>query len=821
MLKRIDHYTIAPKGRNKYGTYVSSSNTTKVVSSTIYGGNDTTTTLGNDVSVPTDPKYLNYPYVSGGTWWVGDNNTGIIASAGDIVNIVNDFWYINNTPTNFSVQYANAKDTNWLLFLDKTSDVIDGYEITAAGAVVDIHPIGYVGSSKGMTYVGDLSVGYQQTNWGITGMESGMNINVVSNGTSVTTIQVQFYPTYAGTGGTLSIPCNVYKGTRDEMGDDYYKWMENGEDVQAATLLWTWKINVEAMSSYVLDLSNEIAGINCDADGNVVPGAIMPECEGVLYYGTSIMTGATYSYYVHPNYQVSGLTATTSTTGITLQFDSNTFSFEGTTLAIKVRANVAGAQFEKTMNVVKNLPGASGEDAITRWLVPSIDTMVVGNGGTINNQQTCTFKVKMMMQEGGNEPVEDTTTPIYQRFGTTDSWYLSGQTDPSIIIGDTSYVYQDPRSALTMSYALLNEIRAEKVPSPSEWQFAILSASGTPIEMEGIPWIYNGAKGDSGATGERGAVVRGPYNWYELENQRYSNGLGPNAEDKLWIDILVKDGVYFRCTTSHNYTGEQWEGDEENYWTQSNESYDFVATNLLLANNAKINIMTSNEIYFGSGSTITGGMKGGTGDTIAFWAGNSEQDPNFFVDHNGKLMAKEGKFYGNVYIPFTPLSELPTTYISISGVQTICYQPGVSGQVISDIYIDGGGEHIILPEPTADLYGFTYRFMAGAGRYRSGSFGTTDFLCGLKVIPCEYANRSDTSLPIGKRQIIDFTYRTGIGASYGRLSINGGEQSGVQGGSLTICCMPFLQSNGSAGGPYTITPVWGLIAFEGDFTHNM
>ena len=39
--------TVAPAGRNKYGTYISAGNVTKNVINTTYGGNNTTTSIGD------------------------------------------------------------------------------------------------------------------------------------------------------------------------------------------------------------------------------------------------------------------------------------------------------------------------------------------------------------------------------------------------------------------------------------------------------------------------------------------------------------------------------------------------------------------------------------------------------------------------------------------------------------------------------------------------------------------------------------------------------------------------------------------------------
>ena len=660
------NYAVAPAGRREFGEYNPGSNISKEITKTVYAGDTTTNVINPEPVNPTKPEQ------------------------------------------------------SYFMFLQSTQENFKGEEIAITAQTAETKLIAYMGTEAVCCFIGKITGDTTIANSGITGVpQSGMEITVSGNGTTNTTLEIKVDSSITQTTGSLQIPCSMVLNKETGMLDDMSSWirLQDDEVLFQLTLEWNWTIESRADNTYILDLTNEIAGVNCDSGGTPVPGAILPECTGTLYYGTDIMTGCTYSYYVHPNYQVSGLTATTASTGITLVFQNN-FNFEGSTLAIKVRANVGGVQVaEKTMNVVKNLPGANGEAAITRWLVPSINSVIVDQNYGSFSPYNASFSVKCYKQEGGNPAEEDLTTTIYQRFGTSGGWHQPGDIDD--MIGETGYTYTEPRSGVSLDYSTW---AADLLCS--EWQFAILSASGTPIEMEGVPFIKNGLRGQqgaSGATGERGAAIRGPYNWYELENQRYSNGLGPNASDKLWIDILVKDGVYYRCTTSHNYTGQTW-AQVQSAWTQSDESYDFIATNLLLADNAKINIMTSNEIYFGSGSTITGGMKGGTGSTVAFWAGNSEAEPNFSVDHNGnlsigsgstpnfsvdqdgKMVAKSATIYGNVYIPF-----VETTDLRKSGAYY--YAEGNAHLITTENFSSANPCYLKLPNPTSAWSGFEYNIL--------------------------------------------------------------------------------------------------------------
>ena len=84
----------------------------------------------------------------------------------------------------------------------------------------------------------------------------------------------------------------------------------------------------------------------------------------------------------------------------------------------------------------------------------------------------------------------------------------------------------------------------------------------------------------------------------------------------------------------------------------------FVAANLILSKNAKINFLTGNEIYMmGSGNNITAGMAGGSG--YSFWAGaEAPSEAPFSVDAKGNIKATNGVFAGSVYCPYTFISKL-------------------------------------------------------------------------------------------------------------------------------------------------------------------
>lgn len=173
---------------------------------------------------------------------------------------------------------------------------------------------------------------------------------------------------------------------------------------------------------------------------------------------------------------------------------------------------------------------------------------------------------------------------------------------------------------------------------------------------ESLP--IRGADGVQGLQGVKGAAVRGPVDFSMVtSNRRFCNGQ-PNdsyPEDALWIDVVIYNDKTYYCTTSFNYTtSTSWSSCSSNF-TESTD-FNFVATNLLLANNAKINFASNNELYLlDDDGNVTAGASGGDG--ISFWAGShAPATANFAVTYDGEMTAKKGTF-GNLHIGETKWGE--------------------------------------------------------------------------------------------------------------------------------------------------------------------
>ena len=167
-------------------------------------------------------------------------------------------------------------------------------------------------------------------------------------------------------------------------------------------------------------------------------------------------------------------------------------------------------------------------------------------------------------------------------------------------------------------------------------------------DRQTISILKDGADGEVGPQGRQGAAIRGPVDWKnQTTSRRWCNGTLTNTsypEDAEFIDIVVFNGVYYKCKTSYEGAGSETTAPPSEYWVATDKQYEFVSTNLLLAENAKINFQTSNELYLmDSNGNVTAGAAGG--DSVNFWAGANEPgNGTFKVYNNGTMEATKGKF---------------------------------------------------------------------------------------------------------------------------------------------------------------------------------
>ena len=163
------------------------------------------------------------------------------------------------------------------------------------------------------------------------------------------------------------------------------------------------------------------------------------------------------------------------------------------------------------------------------------------------------------------------------------------------------YFWYSAPTTVPGSYNHITDLaKAQGIPTP-DMPFSILACNTFSVirqVADGKP----GEKGDPGARGSSGPVWRqhvgfvsatadAPYQYYAGNN------------DERFLDVVLIDKVWYRCIQSYKSTGTD---DIRNttanagfakYWTSADMSnFTFIATQFLLADNAKINLFGSNEI---------------------------------------------------------------------------------------------------------------------------------------------------------------------------------------------------------------------------------
>lgn len=164
----------------------------------------------------------------------------------------------------------------------------------------------------------------------------------------------------------------------------------------------------------------------------------------------------------------------------------------------------------------------------------------------------------------------------------------------------------------------------------------------------------NGEKGEKGDPGEPGAPgaagdrgTRGPiprtHNGMESGSYNYLQG----ADDEAYVDLVYRNSTWYRCIRSHTastFISSYWESSQTKGWT-------FMATELLLAENAKIDMMSSQEInLLSDASTLFGSFRWVRYNTdYAFWLGGTTGDAaTTSITKGGKLKSTSAEITGKI-----------------------------------------------------------------------------------------------------------------------------------------------------------------------------
>lgn len=649
-----------------------------------------------------------------------------------------------------------GNSSSFYAYLSKTSRTYSG----PSEDVIFVY--GFKDMEQTQTFIGDISNSAATINpCDIEGIPSWMTVEVEGNGTTATTITV----TATGTpesAGTLIIPVNI-NINGNPLDPYHYTWSQNINKVKSINLTYSWSIDMSASgttgldgkSAWYMTLSNDNASINCDSDGNILSGAVRPApCEVKIFYGDDRRLDAT--YVVSSNTPYTGITTATSNTGVlTITCSAGTMNWEGSLLQLAISGSSSGEVRDiKTMNISKVIGGKAGEDgtsgapATSYWLVPSFTEIIYDVNTHSANPKTITCKKYMQVGQDTPKSGSDVTADIYYTFQSRrfDVWDIE-QPYPSTGISITSGICENSRRL----------------------RF-ILKSGTTQYDLEDVDIIkdgLNGTDGRDGQDGRQGAAIRGPYNYYDYSASTQcwcggNSGTTPCEDCSKWIDVIIKDGMYLYCNSSYWGTIDDGISANPSKWT-SGASFDFVATNLLLASAASINFLSNNELYLGwtdSGGTyhITGGAKGAEGGSgVTFWAGNEEPELSpFRVYADGTIQANNGVFGGYIQMPYTDISELTTGGTS----QYVRYNLDQRAYVIG-WHGTNNYSTLVLPTPTAELNGFVY------------------YLLIKGYINYHYATREEVSCVVevsgGGSTILDYVYNPASTRSFSKACLYGGK----------------------------------------------
>lgn len=198
-----------------------------------------------------------------------------------------------------------------------------------------------------------------------------------------------------------------------------------------------------------------------------------------------------------------------------------------------------------------------------------------------------------------------------------------------------------------------------------------------------------------GDKGQKGALMR-EHDGFESGSYKYLSG----AEEEEYVDVVCVEGKWYQCTKTYdNATSSPSLTD--GHWTKMSQ-YKSIATHLLLAENATINMFGSNQInlYNPSGGAMFGSFRVVSKDNdYALWLGAPNgADAPFSVTKDGSLYASNGIFAGELKGVTGSFYRL--TAVSSDGTKSA-----------GSIYFDGSGRITF----DADIYNQGYNSAAKRG----------------------------------------------------------------------------------------------------------
>lgn len=198
-----------------------------------------------------------------------------------------------------------------------------------------------------------------------------------------------------------------------------------------------------------------------------------------------------------------------------------------------------------------------------------------------------------------------------------------------------------------------------------------------------------------GDKGQKGALIR-EHDGFESGSYKYLSGAG----EEEYVDVVCVKRKWYQCIKTYdNATSSPSLTD--GHWTEMS-NYKSIATHLLLAENATINMLGSNQInlYNPSGGAMFGSFRVVSNDNdYALWLGAPNgADAPFSVTKDGSLYASNGIFAGELKSVTGSFHRL--TAVSSDGKKSA-----------GSIYFDGSGRITF----DADIYNQGYNSAAKRG----------------------------------------------------------------------------------------------------------
>ena len=186
-----------------------------------------------------------------------------------------------------------------------------------------------------------------------------------------------------------------------------------------------------------------------------------------------------------------------------------------------------------------------------------------------------------------------------------------------------------------------------------------------------------------GDKGQKGALMR-EHDGFESGSYKYLSGAGEEA----YVDVVCVRGKWYQCTKTYDDATSS-PSLTDGHWTEMS-NYKSIATHLLLAENATINMLGSNQInlYNPSGGAMFGSFRVVSDDNdYALWLGAPNgADAPFSVKRSGFTKMTEADITGKI----TAKSGSIGDFSIVDGSIKLQYTDAVNNQSLYFGYGDSG-----------------------------------------------------------------------------------------------------------------------------------